>query len=177
MNQIFEILKYTLPSIIVLFTAYFLIKTFLENENKKKMLEMKMNNQSNNQRFITPIRLQAYERIVLFLERISPNSLLLRVSEPNMNVAQLQTAMIVAIREEYEHNLSQQLYISAQAWQIVKNAKDDLINVINNASGNLDKNANSAELAKVIFELIASVEKLPVEVAIELVKNEIYQEF
>ena len=94
-----------------------------------------------------------------------------------MNVAQLQTAMIVAIREEYEHNLSQQLYISAQAWQIVKNAKDDLINVINNASGNLNKNANSAELAKVIFELIASVEKLPVEVAIELVKNEIYQEF
>lgn len=177
MNQIFEILKYTLPSIIVLFTAYFLIKTFLENENKKKMLEMKMNNQSNNQRFITPVRLQAYERIVLFLERISLNSLLLRVSEPNMNVAQLQTAMIVAIREEYEHNLSQQLYISAQAWQIVKNAKDDLINVINNASGNLDKNANSSELAKVIFELIASVEKLPVEVAIELVKNEIYQEF
>lgn len=177
MYQIFEILKYTLPSIIVLFTAYFLIKTFLENENKKKVLEMKMNNQNNNQRFITPVRLQAYERIILFLERISPNSLLLRVSEPNMNVAQLQAAMVIAIREEYEHNLSQQLYISSQAWKIVKNAKDDLINVINNASSNLDKNADSAELAKVIFELIASVEKLPVDVAIELVKNEIYQEF
>jgi hypothetical protein len=94
-----------------------------------------------------------------------------------MSVFQLQTAMISAIREEYEHNLSQQLYISSQAWQLVKNAKDDLINVINNASTNLDKEADSAVLAKVIFEFIASVEKLPIEVAIELVKNEIYKEF
>lgn len=59
MNEIFEILKYTLPSVIVLFTAYYLIKTFLENDYKKRMLDLKATNQSNNQRFITPVRLQA----------------------------------------------------------------------------------------------------------------------
>lgn len=177
MIAILEILKYILPSIIVLFTSYYLIKAFLENDNKKRMLELRMNNQANNQQFITPVRLQAYERIVLFLERISPNNLLLRVSEPNMNVMELQTAMIMAIRQEYEHNLSQQLYISSKAWQIVKNSKDDLINVISNVTANLDKTSSSNELAKAMFELTASVEKLPIEIAIEIVKNEIQEQF
>ncbi len=177
MNEFLEILKYTLPSIVVLFTSYYLIRTFLENDNKKKMLEMRMNNQANNQHLITPIRLQAYERIVLFLERISPNSLVIRINEPNMTVAQLQTALIITIRQEYEHNLSQQLYISSKAWQLVKNAKDDLISVISNTASNIDKTANSTELAKVIFELTSSVEKLPTEIAIEYVKAEIHELF
>jgi len=177
MSEILEILKYILPSIIVFATAYYIFKQFLENDSKKRLLEMKMNNRAGNQQFVTPIRLQAYERIVLFLERISPNSLVLRVSEPNMNVMQLQSAMIMAIRLEYEHNLSQQLYISSKSWQIVKNAKEDLINVISNVAANIDKTADSAELAKAIFELTASVEKLPIEIAIEIIKDEIQDLF
>jgi hypothetical protein len=177
MSEILEILKYTLPSIVVFAAAYFILKQFLENDSRKRLLEMKMNNRAGNQQFVTPIRLQAYERIVLFLERISPNSLVLRVSEPNMNVMQLQSAMIMAIRLEYEHNLSQQLYISSKSWQIVKNAKEDLINVISNVAANIDKTADSSELAKAIFELTASVEKLPIEIAIEILKDEIQDLF
>ncbi len=177
MSEILEILKYILPSIVVFAAAYFILKQFLENDSRKRLLEMKMNNRAGNQQFVTPIRLQAYERIVLFLERISPNSLVLRVSEPNMNVMQLQSAMIMAIRLEYEHNLSQQLYISSKSWQIVKNAKEDLINVISNVATNIDKTADSSELAKAIFELTASVEKLPIEIAIEIIKDEIQDLF
>ncbi len=177
MNEILEILKYILPSLVVFATAYYIFKQFLENDNKKRLLEMKMNNRADNQQFVTPIRLQAYERIVLFLERISPNSLVLRVSEPNMNVMQLQSAMIMAIRLEYEHNLSQQLYISSKSWQIVKNAKEDLINIISSVAANIDKTADSSELAKAIFELTASVEKLPIEIAIEILKDEIQDQF
>ena len=177
MSEILEILKYILPSIVVFAAAYFILKQFLENDSRKRLLEMKMNNRAGNQQFVTPIRLQAYERIVLFLERISPNSLVLRVSEPNMNVMQLQSAMIMAIRLEYEHNLSQQLYISSKSWQIVKNAKEDLINVISNVAANIDKTADSSELAKAIFELTASVEKLPIEIAIEIIKDEIQDLF
>ena len=177
MSEILEILKYILPSLVVFATAYFIFKQFLENDSRKRLLEMKMNNRAGNQQFVTPIRLQAYERIVLFLERISPNSLVLRVSEPNMNIMQLQSAMIMAIRLEYEHNLSQQLYISSKSWQIVKNAKEDLINVISNVAANIDKTADSAELAKAIFELTASVEKLPIEIAIEVIKDEIQDQF
>jgi hypothetical protein len=177
MNEILEILKYILPSLVVFATAYYIFKQFLENDNKKRLLEMKMNNRADNQQFVTPIRLQAYERIVLFLERISPNSLVLRVSEPNMNVMQLQSAMIMAIRLEYEHNLSQQLYISSKSWQIAKNAKEDLINIISSVAANIDKTADSSELAKAIFELTASVEKLPIEIAIEILKDEIQDQF
>ena len=177
MNEIFEILKFILPSVIVLFTAYYLIKTFLENENKKRMVELKMNKQSNNQKYIIPIRLQAYERIILLLERISLKNLILRVSEPNMTVFQLQQAMIHSIREEYEHNLSQQLYISLQSWQLVKNTKDDLINTIDRCASVVDKNANANELAKIIFEYLSGLEKLPVEAAIDVIKSEIQELF
>ena len=177
LNSILEILKYILPSLVVFATAYYLIRQFLENNSRNRLLDMRMKNQADNQQFITPVRMQAYERIVLFLERISPNSLLLRVSEPNMNVVQLQTAMIMAIRREYEHNLSQQLYISSKTWQIVKDTKEDMINVISNVAANIDKTADSSELAKAIFELTTKVEKLPIEVAIEILKNEIQEEF
>ncbi len=177
LSSILEILKYVLPSVVVFFTAIYLIKQFLENDNKKRMLEMKINNQANNQRFITPIRLQAYERIVLFMERISPNSLIIRVSTPSMTSMQMQTAMIKVIREEYEHNLSQQLYISRQSWDLVKTAKEELVKLINNAAASIDGNANCTELAKVIFEISAKAEKLPVEIALDFVKTEIQEQF
>jgi hypothetical protein len=177
MNSILEILKYVLPSVVVFFTANYILRQFLENEHKKRMLELKMKNQSNNQGFITPIRLQAYERIVLFMERISPASLILRVSEPNMNAMQMQTALIKAIRDEYEHNLSQQIYISQRSWELVKNAKDEMVKLISNAAATVDGTASYTELAKVIFELSSAVEKLPLDFAIDYVKTEIQSQF
>ncbi len=84
-----------------------------------------------NSRTVTPIKLQAYERIVLFLERISLESLLLRVSSPDMSASQLHTALLNAIRNEFEHNLSQQIYMSPQAWEVVSNASSNMIKIIN----------------------------------------------
>ena len=175
--EVLEILKYVLPSLVVFATAYYLIKQFIESEHRNRLIEMKMNNQATNQKFITPIRLQAYERIILLLERISPNSLVLRENIPGMNVAQLQTTLVKAIRDEYEHNLSQQVYISKQAWEMVKNAKDEMVKLINNAAEGIDKSLASTELAKAIFELSMQSELLPVEMAIEVVKNEIQENF
>jgi len=177
MNSILEILKYILPSVVVFFTANYLLRQFLESDHKKRMLELKMKNQSNNQGFIKPIRLQAYERIILFMERISPASLILRVSEPNMNAMQMQTALIKAIRDEYEHNLSQQIYISQRSWELVKNAKDEMVQLISKAATGVDGKSSSTELAKVIFELASATEKLPLDFAIEYVKTEIQSQF
>ena len=78
MEDILDILKYILPSGIVFATAYFLLKAFIDNDNRKKLIEIK----TNNQALINPIRLQAYERIILLLERISPGSLIMRVAQP-----------------------------------------------------------------------------------------------
>ena len=175
--EILEILKYILPSLVVFATAYFLIKQFIESEHRNKLIEMKMNNQAVNQKFVTPIRLQAYERVILLLERISPPSLILRENIPGMNVKQLQTTLVKAIRDEYEHNLSQQVYISRQAWELVKTSKDEMVKLINDAAANVDGNAPSTELAKVVFDIIVQTEKLPVDIAIEVIKNEIQDTF
>ncbi len=90
---------------------------------------------------ITPIKLQAYERIVLFLERISTESLIMRTVKPGMTAQQLHSALIANIRSEYEHNLSQQIYMSNEAWEMVKNAKGTVIRIINNIATKLPPTA------------------------------------
>ncbi len=171
--EIFDILKYILPSLIVFGVTYFLIRSFLQNEQKKLLLDIKL----AGEKVITPIRLQAYERIVMYLERISPNNLILRTNKPGMTALQLKTALIAVIRDEFEHNLSQQIYISIKAWEYVKNAKEEMIKLINTTSGNMEKDKTGADLATKLFEHIIHKKRLPVDVAIEFVKTEINQRF
>jgi hypothetical protein len=128
-------------------------------------------------KIILPLRLQAYERIVLFLERIAPNNLIIRVNRPELNAYQLQSALIKTIREEFEYNLSQQLYISSKAWEMVNNAKEETIKLINIAAGRVPETASSAELVRIIFDMIMETDKSAVHVTLEAVKNEIRQIF
>jgi len=169
MNELLDILKYILPSLVVFGTVYFVLKSFLDNDSKKRILEIKMANQNT----ITPIRLQAYERLVLFLERINPNSLILRESRKEFNVFQLQSILIKTIREEFEHNLSQQLYISGQSWEIVKKTKEDVIKLINTAAANISDDADSADLAKKIIEMNLVNNKPIVAPALNVLKSEV----
>jgi hypothetical protein len=129
------------------------------------------------QKIILPLRLQAYERLVLYLERITPNNLIMRLNRPELNAAQFQSLLVKTIREEFEYNLSQQLYISPKAWELVKNAKEETINLINQASSKLPENASSAELARVLFDQFLGKEKLPVDRALDEVKQEIQKSF
>jgi hypothetical protein len=129
------------------------------------------------QKIILPLRLQAYERIILFLERISPNNLIMRLNKPEMNSIQFQSLLVKTVREEFEYNLSQQIYFSFKAWELVKNAKEETIKLINIASGKLAETASSGELAKIIFDLSVEKEKLPVNIAIDEIKKEIQKVF
>ena len=173
MEDILDILKYILPSGIVFATAYFLLKAFIDNDNRKKLIEIK----TNNQALINPIRLQAYERIILLLERISPGSLIMRVAQPNMTAFQFQTALIQTIRDEFEHNLSQQIYISSNAWELTRNAKEEMIKLVNIAASRLNDNATATDLGSIIFELSMQKNKLPLNQAIEFTKKEVRQLF
>ena len=173
MNEILEILKYVLPSLVVFAATYYLIKLFLDNEQKKRIADIKM----AGYKIITPIRLQAYERLILLLERISPESLIMRIHKQEFSALQLQTALISTIREEFEHNLSQQVYVSSQAWELIKSAKEDIIKLINTASTQLNDNATSMELCQKIFELSLSQDKLLYKSALEFLKNEIRHVF
>lgn len=169
MNDLLDILKYILPSLVVFAATYYLIRLFLENDQKKRTTDIKM----AGYKIITPIRLQAYERIALFLERISPESLVMRVHRPDLTVSILQMRLISNIREEFEHNLSQQVYITSQAWEIVKTAKEDMIAIVNKSAALLAENATATDLSQKIFELSVASDKSTVKNALEFIKSEI----
>jgi len=173
MVETLEILKYTLPSLIVFFTAYFLVKSFIINDQRIRKSELI----TENQKIITPIRLQAYERVTLFLERISPESLIIRVNQPGMTSKQLQSGLLSNIRDEFEHNLSQQIYMTHQAWEIIKSAKGNIIKLINTASDKVKPNAPALDLSKTIIEIMMEINKSPTNIAIEFLKKEIDEFF
>lgn len=169
MEILWNILQITIPALIVAFTAYYAIKLTYDKELKKQVLDLK----HNSKQVITPIRLQSYERIALFLERIKPESILLRNITHNLNVAQYQTVLISSIRSEFEHNLSQQVYISTALWEITKKAKEETIKIINLAAAQLDANAKGNELATKIIELAVDVDPQPSDEALAFLRKEV----
>ena len=174
MNALVEILKILIPAGAVFAAAYFLVKRFLDNDQKRREHELKKSAQG----IITPLKIQAYERIVIFLERINPNSLVVRVNRNNMSARQLHQELVASIKSEYEHNLSQQIYLSAGAWELVKTSKEEMIQLINISSSKVAPDANSSELAMMILNICSNLgKKLPSEVAIDYIKKEIAQNF
>lgn len=171
--EILEVLKYTVPSFIVFITAYFILNKFIDNETKKREFK----NALKNHELITPVRLQAYERLALFLERISPEFLIMRINQPGMTAKQLQTELLSVIRSEFEHNLSQQIYVSQKAWDIVKNCRGNLVKIINSSSDLVSPDSPSINLSKTILEKIMDLEISPVEEALNFLKKEIQENF
>jgi len=169
MDLLAEILKITIPALIVFLTAWIVLKNMINNDQEKRRHDIIM----QGSRTITPIRLQAYERIVLFLERISLESLLVRVSTSGMNAGQLQSALLATIRSEFEHNLSQQIYMSPQAWEVVKNARSNVIKLINSESEKINPDAQGIELSKQLLSKVMELEKEPTRVAIDFLKSEV----
>ncbi|MEM9991612.1 MAG: hypothetical protein AAF738_07595, partial [Bacteroidota bacterium] len=112
-----------------------------------KQLELKEKQQDAT----LPVRLQAYERLALFCERISPSSLVLRLRTEEMQVADLKVALLLAIQQEYEHNISQQIYVSDQLWQILQLARNEIVYTITNTAQQLPPTDNATELAKQLF--------------------------
>ncbi len=166
--EILEILKYTLPALIVLIAAYLMIKLMIKNDGDRRNKEIIL----QNQKTITPLRLQAYERAILLLERISLDSLILRVNKQGMTSQALQQEMLSAIRAEFEHNLSQQIYMSSQSWEVIKNAKINTVKLINTSAAQVKPNSPSIEFSTHILEKVMEMEKSPTQVAIEFIKQE-----
>lgn len=146
-----------------------------EAEKEKLKLEAEMKKKDKD--LVVPMRLQAYERAVLLLERISPASLIFRVQKPNQNVLQLQTLLLKSIRDEFEHNLAQQLYISKEAWAMVKTAKEETVKLINTAASKVQPEDLGPELSKTLFNLLAKKEVSSTESAITMLKNDIHKLF
>jgi hypothetical protein len=169
MEILTDILKITIPALLVLLTALLLLGNMLKNDQDKRKQELIL----QTSRTVTPIKLQAYERIVLFLERISLESMLVRVSSPGMNATQLHSALLTTIRGEFEHNLSQQIYMSPQAWEVVRNARSNMIKIINSEMEKMPEKATGLELSRKLLETVMGLDKEPTRAAIEYIKAEI----
>ena len=120
-----------------------------------------------------PLRLQAYERMCLFLERITPGNLLLRLVASAGNAQELQGLLLHEIREEYNHNLSQQIYMSNDAWEQVANAMNEIVAIVNQSSGLVSSEAPATDLAKTILSQVIEKEVQPSTHALKFLKNEV----
>jgi hypothetical protein len=169
MEALTDILKISIPALIVFFTSWILLRNMIRNDQDKRKQELIL----QNSRTVTPIKLQAYERIVLFLERISLESLLVRVSLSDMTAAQLHSTLLSTIRSEFEHNLSQQIYMSQQAWEVVRNARSNMIKIINSEAEKMQANSSGMAFSRQLLEKIMELEQEPTRAAIDFIKGEI----
>lgn len=173
MEVLLEILKYTIPALIVFLTVYFLLKTWSKQEDRRRKHDFNMQLKDD----ILPVRLQAYERVILFLERIAPESILLRLNRNGMTSSQLQTELQNTIRQEYEHNLAQQTYISNEAWDKVQIAKNQILKLINEGASELKEEASGTTLGKIVLEKVMELKTPPSQVAVSFLKKEVQDLF
>ncbi len=177
MNEIdfiLDIVKYSLAGLIVFFTGWFFIKTYLREKHSFRRIELKRAGLKHT----LPLRLQAYERTVLFLERVNPSNMLIRLHTPGMSAREMHSQIISDIRAEYQHNISQQIYVSDVAWATVKQVKEDTISMINSAVNGLPENASSVDLSRAILTHLANLEaENPYDIALRIVKRDMQSLF
>lgn len=168
-REFFDIFQYTFPSLIVFFTAYYVLRQFFQNEHRQRMLDIK----NAHAKAITPVRLQAYERFVIYMERITPDNMIMRLHKGGMSARKLHTDMVQSMRSEFEHNMAQQIYISKPAWEMIKTAKEETIKLANLANSKVRDDATGLELSKVMLNMSSQMDKHPTQIAIDYLKKEI----
>ena len=173
MKELLEILKYILPSLVVLLAVALMMKYFYKSLRSERNREFF----TQDRRRLLPMRLQAYERLSLFLERITVDSLVVREQREEFTCRDFHQHLLAAIRAEYEHNLAQQVYISNEAWNVVRNAKEGTIRMINTAAIQVNPKGPAVELSKKILQLQMEENNSPTQVALEFLRLEVRQPF
>jgi hypothetical protein len=166
-NRILDLFLFAIPSLITGLIAYYFFKEHTKNEDGRRRFLLHKDLQVN----ALPIRLQAYERMALFLERISPNKLLIRISPTSSDKDSYESLLIASIEQEFEHNLSQQIYLSDECWSIICAAKSATIQLIRKAS--LLEKTNSANKLREVILTEMMEKRAPSDAALSYVKNEV----
>lgn len=173
MEIFFEILKYTIPSLVVFATAYFLLKLYLDDR-----LRYERTLQRNETIKTTlPLRLQAYERLTLLCDRCGIPNLLLRVRVPGMSVHELRSTLLLNINQEFAHNTSQQLYVSETLWQIITLAKNETLAYITTTAEEFLNDGNSDAFVTRLLEGVDETPVTPLQRAILAIRTEAGQLF
>jgi len=158
---------------IALMAVYYMLKNDIQRFFNLKNIELNKESRAH----ILPLRLQAHERLIIFIDRINPANLLVRLHQQGIAIATLQAGILNEIRSEYQHNITQQLYINSVTWGVVRKLKDDTIAMVNNAVQGLPADVNGIELSKAILQHMASIDENPYDLTIELIKKDIHMLF
>lgn len=169
METILEILKYILPALIVFVTVYMIMKKYLDQQYAMENLKHRQSQSKD----ALPLKLQAYERLMLLCERISIPNLTYRISHKTMTIDQLQTAMMIAVQQEYEHNLTQQIYVSDKLWDIVTLAKDQTIQIVTKAAEGMKPSDSPSKLLERSQHMMNTMKMNPLDQARRAIKKEI----
>lgn len=151
------------------------VYSFMKSDIQKYFV-LKSHEETKQERMhLLPLRLQAHERLIVFVERLNPAQLFVRLYQPGMSAVVLQALILNEIRSEYQHNVTQQLYISTTNWNVVRKLKDDTIAMINNAVSGMQAEASGVELSKIVLGHLSSIEENPYDLTLELIKKDIQQ--
>ena len=168
LSVVLEIVKLTVPALVVFFTVFYLMKQYIEGQYRIRTLELRKGQQDST----LPLRLQAYERLSLFCERISLPNLVLRVRQEGMSASELRLALLFAIQQEYEHNITQQVYVSEQLWEIIKAARDDSVNTVALIYEKIDPDSSARDYGQALINFTSRRESTAPDKALQAVKKE-----
>jgi len=164
-DKFLESIAYILPAAVTGFVAYYMFKGMIHQQNSSKQLEL----MSQKRKDSLPIKLQAYERLLLFCERINPVKMLIRIQPLSNDTSGYLQLLIANIEQEFEHNLVQQIYISDENWTAIYAAKSAVINKLKQVA----ENSNSANDLRENVLIDYSKTLPPTETAIAFIKNEV----
>ncbi|MEO9513686.1 MAG: hypothetical protein ABJN84_17365 [Flavobacteriaceae bacterium] len=165
-DNIFQLFAFLLPAVVTGAVAFYFFRLHTKNEDGRRRFLLHKDSQKDT----LPIRLQAYERMVLFLERISINSLVVRVSPKSKDKTEYENLLIKQVETEFDHNLSQQIYMSEECWNIIKAAKNATIQIIRSAG--MSETDSPDKLREDILNQTMEKQS-PSATALAFVKNEV----
>lgn len=167
-NGLLEVLKYTLPALIVWATVYFMAKNYMQQQWNEQMQRQRLSLRKES----IPMKIQALERLSLFCERIQPSQVVSRVRNHEMDAKTLGRAMLIAVQKEYEHNVTQQIYVSDPLWEIIYIAKNEVLNLITECMDEVSGDASGGELASRVIQKESSWQLNPARQALQAIRKE-----
>ncbi|RZK42193.1 MAG: hypothetical protein EOO90_08075 [Pedobacter sp.] len=168
-QHLIELLILTLGIFLALIAVYQLVKGDIRRFFDMKTIELNKESRAA----LLPLRLQAHERLIIFVERINPANLLIRLHQQGIGVKELQSLVINDIRSEFQHNVAQQLYIDTVSWNVIRKLKDDTIAMVNNVVQGLPDQGSGVDLSKKVLQHLSTLDENPYDLTIDHLKKEI----
>ncbi len=172
-NYIFDIIRLTISGLLVVMAAFYIARPYLDRNEKQQLISLKQTFTKET----LPLRLQAYERLLLLIDRLNPANLIIRMNNPEYSAGELHYLVLTEIRNEFQHNITQQLYVSNTSWEITKRVKNDTILLMNSALKALPPEATGTEFSRLVLEQLTRMETSPYDAASILIREEAEQLF